>query len=367
MTAANHLPSDWRPGYINFATDDDFDSGTLPTFDMVEDEKSGDWLLTLPFPSGTFQYSFLVDCAPPVTLCDSIVDSDNPPIQSLPGEQASSIVQVPFSKAHQTDDYSWQLPLEDSEKRGRVEFFNYSSPGSTYPASNVHSVGVYLPNGYSKNRKYPIAYFHHGRDGNHADWFNQGRLHQIADRLIASNIIPPLVIITPSFYNLGFTPEQFATNATDHGCSAYDQRGIYAFDSAVRKNYFSYLMPWVESTLSVSTDPASRSFVGLSMGGGLATEMLYNATKYFDSYGVFSQMPPTPPIPSSLAATFGSKKLLYGAGKYDFALTNTLDAQMIFPQAGVKQILNYVPICGGHSWCVWQELAYVFLKDVLFS
>ncbi|KAJ5999945.1 alpha/beta-hydrolase [Penicillium waksmanii] len=278
-----------------------------------------------------------------------------------------SIVQVPFDKKFQNIDNTWQLPLENSKQRGHVRFYNYTSPGSTYPTKNVHVAGVYLPPGYNKAHQYPVLYFHHGRGGNHADWFNQGRLHNIVDRLIDSGEMPPVVIITPNLYNLGFAPEDFATNSTDYHYTTYDQIGIYAFDAAVRENYFKYLMPWVEKTFAVGTLPANRSFVGLSMGGGLATEMLYNATDYFDAYGIFSQVPFVPPVAALSVPAFKTKKLLLGAGLYDFALPSTLNAESLLAQAGVKNIMSHISICGGHSWCVWQELARIFLKDVKFA
>jgi enterochelin esterase-like enzyme len=331
---------------------------------MHYNSNDGSWELTLPFPSGTFQYSFLVNCVPPVIFCTGTVDPENPPIEALAGEQTSSIIQVPFDAKRQIYNYDWQLPLANMRQRGTVNFYNYSSPGATYPAQNVHSVGVYLPSGYSNLTCYPVAYFHHGCGGNHADWFNQGRLQNILDRLIATRIIPPVVVVTPSFYNLGFTPEQYATNDTNYHYTNYDQIGLYAFDSQVRQNYFKYLMPWVESTFSVARDPEKRAFVGLSMGGGLATEMLFNATDYFHSYGIFSQVPFMPPVPNASVSAFASKKLLLGAGKYDFALPSTPNAQTTLAQAGVRQIQSWIPRCGGHSWCVWQELAYIFLRDV---
>lgn len=366
-TAANYLPSQWKPDYVNFGSYLDLISGEAPSLNMGMDKETGDWVLTLPFPSGTFQYSFLVNCTPPVIYCPGTVDTDNPPIEMLAGEQTSSIVQVPFDKTFQTVDNTWQLPLEDKNRRGHIGFFNYTSPGSTYPTTDVHVAGVYLPPGYSEFQQYPVIYFHHGRGGNHADWFNQGRLQNIVDRLIDNGDIPPIIIITPNFYDLGFAPEDFATNDTNYHYTTYDQNGLYAFDAAVRRNYFEHLMPFVEETWPVGRLPANRTFVGLSMGGGLSTEMLYNATDYFDSFGVFSQVPYIPPVPEASVSMFQLKKLLLGAGLYDFALPSTLNAESTLAQAGVDNIKSHISPCGGHSWCVWQELARVFLKDVLFA
>jgi hypothetical protein len=37
------------------------------------------------------------------------------------------------------------------------------------------------------------------------------------DRLIAEGDLEPTVVVTPNFYNLGFTIEQYATNTTIEG------------------------------------------------------------------------------------------------------------------------------------------------------
>jgi enterochelin esterase-like enzyme len=59
-----------------------------------------------------------------------------------------------------------------------------------------------------------VLYLSHGGGGTDSDWFNDARAHNILDRLIVSGEVEPIIVITPNFYNLGFTLEQYATNTT---------------------------------------------------------------------------------------------------------------------------------------------------------
>ena len=117
-----------------------------------------------------------------------------------------------------------------------MQYFDYPSPGSADPSqgriltshravceltlsADVHSAEVYLPTGYESdsNKTYPVLYLHHGGGGNDSDWFNLARAHDIMDHLIASGYLEPTIVITPNFYDLGFTIEELATDKQQEG------------------------------------------------------------------------------------------------------------------------------------------------------
>lgn len=57
---------------------------------------------------------------------------------------------------------------------------------------------VYLPSGYETGTlNYPVMYLLHGAGGNEESWAKDGKIKATADRLIASQAIPPAVIVMP--------------------------------------------------------------------------------------------------------------------------------------------------------------------------
>ena len=57
---------------------------------------------------------------------------------------------------------------------------------------------VYLPQGYSPERHYPVVYLLHGLYGCYSDWDSKGRMQDVADLLIRSGEICEMVIVMPN-------------------------------------------------------------------------------------------------------------------------------------------------------------------------
>ncbi|OCL11749.1 carbohydrate esterase family 1 protein [Glonium stellatum] len=348
-----------RPAYGNT---------TYLGFNMTFEESSGGWVTTLPFPSGTFGYAFYLDCKEGWSSphCNPVIDPGNPPIQSPAGDQNHSIIQVPFDAKHQVQNYDYALPLDDKTRRGSIAFYNYSSPGSTAPTKDIHSVGIYLPVGYGEisGKKYPVLYLSHGGGGNDADWFNQGRAHNIVDQLIDAQVLEPTIVVTPNFYDLGFSMEDFATNIT--GENGSDTYGLNGFFEAVRKNYLKHLIPWVESNFHTISEPTGRAWGGLSLGGGLSITMLLNATNIFSHVCIMSNTPsPLPNDPQWNNTGINSVDIFLGAGFYDKAFDNSRSMQDRLSAAGVLNYRSRYFPGGGHDWHTWQDILYTWLRNEL--
>ena len=229
------LPDDWKPDCfsVNLMADDN--PATYSGFNMTYDTGSGNWSITLPFPSGTFNYAFYPDCTTtwgPKTNCTQVTDPSNPPFERLPGDQLVSNIQVPFDANFQVNNYDWLLPLSDTSERGNISY-------TTFPANADGSlqagIGIYLPKEYGTiaGKKYPVLYLSHGGGGTDSDWFTQGRAQNMMDRLIQEGKIEPTIIVTPNFYQVGYTSEQFATNTTiqDTELKTYERECLVLFDS----------------------------------------------------------------------------------------------------------------------------------------
>ena len=57
---------------------------------------------------------------------------------------------------------------------------------------------VYLPPGYSADKKYPVLYLLHGIGGNETHWTAIGNAHVILDNLIADKKAAPMIVVMPN-------------------------------------------------------------------------------------------------------------------------------------------------------------------------
>lgn len=57
---------------------------------------------------------------------------------------------------------------------------------------------VYLPDGYDAGKSYPVIYLLHGLWGNYSDWTKMGGMQIVADELIGTGELCPVVIVMPN-------------------------------------------------------------------------------------------------------------------------------------------------------------------------
>jgi len=227
--------------------------------------------------------------------------------------------------------------------RGQVVNISYFSTAtnSTRPAR------VYLPPGYSKDKKYSVLYLLHGIGGSENDWFEGGgRANVIADNLIAEGKIKPLIIVTPN------------TNAAGPGIAD----GYENFT----KDLLNSLIPYIESNYSVYTDREHRAIAGLSMGGGQSFNIGLTNLDKFAYIGPISAAPNTYPnerlFPDGGKAAREKLKLL-------FIACGTNDSLIGFGQRVheycVANNINHVYWLiqgGGHDFNVWKPGLWNFLQ-----
>nr|OQO19088.1 hypothetical protein B0A51_13171 [Rachicladosporium sp. CCFEE 5018] len=362
--SSGYSPYAWKPGqfsYQNFATSDVNANVSYAGFNMTYNDGEALWELSLPLPSQTYQYAFYPDCKGIWPSCAGFIDEGNLPIEARRGDQVDSVVEVPANRRYSNLDYTYQFPVKESA-RGEIAFYEYPSPGLTYPSPNVHSTGVYLPAGYhtNPNKVYPVLYLSHGGGGNDSDWFNVARAHQIMDHLILEKYLEPTIVVTPNFYDLGFTTHQYATNRSQEG---FDVEGYNAFYNAVAANYKSHLIPFIESKFRADSTQSRRAFAGLSLGGGLTATMLFNATETFGTYNVMSNIP-FPVQGDPIYQTPGLKDvgIFLSAGFYDIAFQNSINSGARLDAAGLSGYQNYYFPEGGHQWASWQAILWTWGK-----
>ena len=349
------LPKDWQPG--DFPLNHPNSTGpNFPVADMTKG-KDGVWTYTTPLPSGTFTYSFRVDCADGAqSQCKSISDPSNRPWNETNGVAEGSVVSnsqvfVPSDPKFNSVDYAWQGPAKMG--KGKLIHETYPSPGHVTPANNNYLV-VYTPPNYdpARAKPYPTLYLSHGGGENEMGWSTQGDLANIMDNLIDSGQIQPIVVVMP--------------NAMGYANSTFDE----AYDRDLIDN----MIPYVEKHYHVSTSAMDRAFSGLSLGGMLTNSFIIKHPETFQYYGMMSAgLPPDNGVltPDQIAALNG-KSIWVGGGWQDvihaagFNTAHTGPAREVstFAKAGIPVTTNFVN--GGHEWYVWRILLRDFLTRVAF-
>jgi endo-1,4-beta-xylanase len=229
-------------------------------------------------------------------------------------------------------------------QKGQVVNISYHSTAtnSTRPAK------VYLPPGYSTDKRYSVLYLLHGIGGSEGDWFADwgGRANIIADNLIAEGKIKPLIIVTPN------------TNAAGTGIGD----GYENFT----KDLINCLIPYIESRYPVYTDREHRAIAGLSMGGGQSFNIGLTNLDKFPYIGPISSAPNTYAnnrlFPDGGAAAREKLKLLFiscgtndnlmgfGQRVHEYCSSNNINHIYWLIQGGV------------HDYNVWKAGLWNFLQ-----
>jgi enterochelin esterase-like enzyme len=184
--------------------------------------------------------------------------------------------------------------------QGRVEPFEYDSTVT----GTRRKANVYLPPGYSADRKYPVLYLLHGIGGDENEWLSFASPAVILDNLIADGKAVPMIVVMPNGRAM-----------------ADDRAGGNPFEPAKAASFAKFegdllgcLIPAIEAKYPTLTDREHRALAGLSMGGGQTFNFGLGNLDTFAWIGAFSAAPNTKP-PAELvpnpAATKAQLKLLY--------------------------------------------------------
>ena len=118
---------------------------------------------------------------------------------------------------------------------------------------------VWLPAGYDQqaDTEYPVLYLLHGLTDTYTAWMEKGRMDWVADELLATGEICPMIIIMP---NAGGPDTRNIYNG-------YFNMDGWAYESF----FYTEFIPNVEKRYHIFGDKKHRAVSGLSMGGGGST------------------------------------------------------------------------------------------------
>ncbi len=237
---------------------------------------------------------------------------------------------------------------------------------SYYPSATVghdRPVMVYTPPGYdeSSNHIFPVLLLLHGFGDDETAWTEVGRAHLIADNLIATGEIQPVIIAMPYGHPVPVKAGERPDNYFVGNNEVYE------------KDLTRDLLPWLEAHYHVATDASGRSIAGLSMGGGHAIDTGLKHIDKFSAIAAFSAATPelsegelTTQYPSLNGTQPAANTLTHfwlPIGNSDFLLERNDRFTGQLTNLDVKH--SYTKTEGGHEWKLWREFLPEFLKMVV--
>ena len=233
---------------------------------------------------------------------------------------------------------------------GRIEELSYAS-GVT---GTRRLAVVYLPPGYSAQKRYPVLYLLHGIGGNQQEWQGYVRANTVLDNLIADGKALPMIVVMPNGRAL---PDDSSPPA-DRVFTAENAAGFAKFE----RDLIEFLIPAVDAKYPTLADRQHRALAGLSMGGGQSLNFGLAHLDTFASVGGFSSAPNTKPaaelLPDPAAARRQLALLYLSCGNKDGLINVSQTVHRALKERGIPHLWNVDEF--GHDRESWAENLFHF-------
>jgi enterochelin esterase family protein len=215
---------------------------------------------------------------------------------------------------------------------------------------------LYTPPGYDRSgsARFPVLYLLHGGGDDDSGWSTIGRAGFILDNLIAQGKARPMVVVMP---NGSFPRPANRTPGTPRDPAAM---------AALRQRFTSELMndilPFVEKSYRVATEPRNRAIAGLSMGGFQTLGVVTRHPDRFAYVGVWSAGIGNSPEWETQNAAFlkdadrvnkSVKQFDITVGDKDFTYAGSRSLSELLGKHKIKSNLQVTG--GGHTWINWRR------------
>ncbi|WP_372948452.1 alpha/beta hydrolase [Mariniphaga sp.] len=237
---------------------------------------------------------------------------------------------------------------------GNIDTITYFSE----TVGNNRNAVIYIPPGFSNEKKYPVLYLLHGIGGDEFEWLNGGCPQVIFDNLYVENKIEPMIVVMPN----GRAMKD--DRATGNVFAPEKQESFATFE----KDLLNDVIPFVEKNYPVMKDREHRAIAGLSMGGGQSLNFGLGNLDKFVWVGGFSSAPNTKPpqelVPNPENAKAQLKLLWLSCGNKDGLINISNQTSDYLKENGVPH--HYEIYDGNHDFEVWKTSLYKF-SQLLFK
>ena len=240
----------------------------------------------------------------------------------------------------------------DGAASGRLEAFSYDSSVT----GTRREANVYLPSGYSSDRKYPVLYLLHGIGGDQHEWTGYIHADKIMDNLLAEGKAVPMIVVMPNGRALPDDRPPKETYSPEHAA------GFAKFE----RDLLDCLIPAIQAKYSTATDREHRALAGLSMGGGQSLNFGLGNLETFAWVGGFSSAPNTKPpaelVPDPAVARERLKLLYLSCGNKDGLINISQGVHEHLKKHEVPHVWNVDD--HGHDGATWGSNLYHFAQRI---
>ena len=157
-------------------------------------------------------------------------------------------------------------------KAGEIEHHSFQSA----ILNRSFEYSVYRPTPAVRNTRYPVLYLLHGAGGDAESWSRHGRIREVADRLIASGALRPMIIVMPG---------------------AGECWWVDTSACKIESAFWQELEPIVAARSDVMSGRGARSVAGVSAGGYGALRQVLTHPERFSvaallSPAIYADTPP---------------------------------------------------------------------------
>jgi enterochelin esterase-like enzyme len=237
---------------------------------------------------------------------------------------------------------------------GHVEVLEYDSTVTGVKRKAV----VYLPPGYSSDKKYPVLYLLHGIAGNEWEWSGYVHGDAVVDNLISAGKATPMIVVMAN----GRALPDDRPPAPDRTYSPENAAGFAKFEP----DLLECLIPAVQAKYAAATDREQRALAGLSMGGGQALNI---GLKHLDTFAWIAGFSPAPNmknapelVPDPAAARAQLKLLYLSCGSKDGLIRGPQSVHAYLKKQDVPHIWNVDD--HGHDRETWSSNLYQFAQRI---
>lgn len=211
---------------------------------------------------------------------------------------------------------------------------------------------IYTPPGYDESKKnYPVMYMLHGGGENETAWLQQGKLHYIADNLLAEKAAEEMIIVMVNGYV--FTDQ-------DDEDSSYG-----SIDEVIAKE----CVPFIDQRYRTIRDRHARAVAGLSMGGFQSNACGMKHHDLFANVGVFSGDVTITGVGYDMRDVFENAEMFKQTFDLFFVAYGEREQpscdrtrQLCSSYQALGSDMRFYSCDGGHEWYVWRNAIREMMK-----